>query len=73
MKNIYLDYAATTPTDHRVIKAMKPYWYKNFANPSSLYNLGQKVKTDTYVWTLRTKYQDGDREFFYRGHVNILP
>ena len=46
MKNIYLDYAATTPTDHRVIKAMKPYWYKNFANPSSLYNLGQKVKTD---------------------------
>ena len=34
---------------------------------------GQKVKTDTYVWTLRTKYQDGDREFFYRGHVNILP
>ena len=46
MKDIYLDYAATTPTAQKVIKAMKPYWHKNFANPSSLYNLGQKVKKD---------------------------
>ena len=30
MKDIYLDYAATTPTAQRVIKAMKPYWHKNF-------------------------------------------
>jgi len=33
MKNkIYLDYAATTPTDPRVVKAMMPYFTKNFAN-----------------------------------------
>ena len=44
MKDIYLDYAATTPTAQRVIKAMKPYWHKNFGNPSSLYKLGQNTK-----------------------------
>ena len=33
---------------------------------------GQPCKTDTYVWTLRTKYRDGDRKFEYRGHVNLL-
>ncbi|PIR06496.1 MAG: cysteine desulfurase NifS [Candidatus Komeilibacteria bacterium CG11_big_fil_rev_8_21_14_0_20_36_20] len=40
-KSIYLDYAATTPTDPRVVKAMQPYWSKNFGNPSSLYRLGR--------------------------------
>ena len=46
MKNIYLDYAATTPTDKRVVKAMKPYWNKYYGNPSSLYKLGVKTKND---------------------------
>lgn len=43
-KHIYLDHAATTPTDPRVVKAMAPYWTKNFANPSSLYYIGQRAK-----------------------------
>ncbi len=38
---IYLDHAATTPTDPTVVKAMAPFWTRNFANPSALYSLGQ--------------------------------
>jgi cysteine desulfurase len=42
-KLIYLDYAATTPMDPRVLKAMAPYWSKVFANPSALYKPGQEA------------------------------
>jgi cysteine desulfurase len=41
MKRIYLDYAATTPVDDRVITAMLPYFRENFGNPSSLHRFGQ--------------------------------
>ena len=41
---IYLDYAATTPTDPEVIKAMEPYFFEKFGNASSLYSLGQEAK-----------------------------
>jgi cysteine desulfurase len=43
-KNIYLDYAATTPVDPAVIKAMAPYWGQAFGNPSSLYKQGIEAK-----------------------------
>ena len=42
-KQIYLDYAATTPVDTRVLKAMQPYWSHEFANPSALYKGGVKA------------------------------
>jgi cysteine desulfurase len=38
---IYLDHAATTPVDQRVLKSMEPFWSKNFANPSALYKSGR--------------------------------
>ncbi len=45
MKNrIYLDYAATTPVDLRVLRAMAPYFSKKFGNASSLHSFGQEVK-----------------------------
>ncbi len=44
MKRIYLDYAATTPTDPEVVKAMLPYFTDAFGNPSSLYSYGQDNK-----------------------------
>jgi cysteine desulfurase len=44
MKRIYLDYAATTPTDPEVVKAMLPYFTDSFGNPSSLYSYGQDNK-----------------------------
>src|SRR3972149_6133714 len=39
---IYLDYAATTPVDPRVIDAMLPYFGQVFGNPSSVHRLGQQ-------------------------------
>jgi len=41
---IYLDHAATTPTDKRVIKTMKPYFDIKYGNPSSQHQLGQQAK-----------------------------
>ncbi|MBS1249550.1 MAG: Cysteine desulfurase IscS [Chloroflexi bacterium] len=43
MKPIYLDYAATTPVDHRVLEAMSPYFTQHFGNPSSVHRFGQKA------------------------------
>ncbi len=44
MKQIYLDYAATTPTHPEVVKAMLPYFTDAFGNPSSIYSRGQEAK-----------------------------
>lgn len=41
MENIYLDYAATTPVDPRVARAMAPYFSARFGNPSSIHSFGQ--------------------------------
>ncbi len=44
MKRIYLDYAATTPTDPEVARVMSPYFTDRFGNPSSTYSYGQEAK-----------------------------
>lgn len=36
-RNIYLDYAAATPVDRRVLSAMEPFFSEKFHNPSSDY------------------------------------
>lgn len=43
-KKIYLDYAATTYTDPRVLKAMFPYFGKVFGNAGSLHQAGREAK-----------------------------
>jgi len=40
---IYLDYAATTPVDSRVLEAMIPYFCDVFSNPSSKHTCGRKA------------------------------
>ncbi|MEW6028625.1 MAG: cysteine desulfurase family protein [Chloroflexota bacterium] len=40
-ERIYLDYAATTPVDPRVLDAMAPYFTASFGNPSSVHRYGQ--------------------------------
>ena len=44
MKHIYLDYAATTPVDKRVVKEMQPYFSEKFGNTMSLHFFGQEAK-----------------------------
>lgn len=41
---LYLDYAATSPIDTEVLKAMQPYLTKHFGNPSSLYSIGKEAR-----------------------------
>ena len=44
MKRIYLDHAATTPVDPRVVEAMLPYFHEVFGNPSSVHAIGQDAR-----------------------------
>lgn len=44
MKTIYLDHAATCPTDPKVIDAMLPYFAENYGNPSSIYSLSRTTR-----------------------------
>jgi cysteine desulfurase len=44
-KLVYLDYAATTPMDPRVVEAMLPYFSEEFGNPSSVHGYGQRAET----------------------------
>ncbi len=41
---IYLDHAATTPLDERVLEAMLPYLRDHWGNPSSLYAEAQEAR-----------------------------
>lgn len=41
---VYLDYAATTPVDPRVLEAMLPYFRQIFGNPSSVHTYGQRAE-----------------------------
>ncbi len=43
-QTIYLDHAATTPTDTEVVKAMVPYFHEKYGNPSSLYKIGRETR-----------------------------
>ena len=43
-KRIYLDHAATTPLDKRVLKAMLPFFSGKFGNAGSLHSFGQEAR-----------------------------
>ena len=51
-RRIYLDYAAATPVDKRVVRAMRPYDTACFANPSAIHKEG--VAARRAVETART-------------------
>jgi cysteine desulfurase len=41
---VYLDYAASTPVDERVLARMLPYFGGDFGNPSSIHRFGQEAE-----------------------------
>ncbi len=43
-RKLYLDYAATTPVDPKVVEEMRPYLTEDFGNTASLHRFGQKAK-----------------------------
>jgi cysteine desulfurase len=42
---IYMDHAATTAVDPRVVEAMLPYFSSDYGNPSSPYRLAERART----------------------------
>jgi cysteine desulfurase len=44
MKRVYMDHAAATPVRKPVIEAMLPYFDEHFGNPSTVYDMGSKIK-----------------------------
>ncbi len=49
MEKVYLDYAASTPVDPAVEKAMKPYFGKIFGNPNALHGFGQEASRAVFA------------------------
>ncbi len=69
MRQVYLDYSATTPVKEAVLKEMIPYFTENFGNPSSLYTIGAKSKEALEIARERVaKLINADsREIFFTG------
>jgi cysteine desulfurase len=44
MRQVYLDYSATTPVKKEVLDAMIPYFTEYYGNPSSLYSVSEPSK-----------------------------
>ena len=42
MKQVYLDYSATTPVKEEVVREMLPFFTERYGNPSSLYSDSMK-------------------------------
>ena len=43
-EKIYLDYAATTPVDGRVLQTMLPFFDQAYGNPASIHQFGQEAE-----------------------------
>ncbi len=44
MERVYMDHAAATPVKRTVLDAMLPYFDREFGNPSTVYEIGSRVK-----------------------------
>ncbi|MES0446648.1 MAG: cysteine desulfurase family protein [Desulfobacterales bacterium] len=44
MNSVYMDHASATPVREPVIEAMMPYFDQHFGNPSTVYDMGSKIK-----------------------------
>jgi len=75
MKEFYLDYAATTPIDKRVLKFVEPYLTSHFHNPSSLHT--HAIENKKAINDSRKKIADAigampDEIFFTSGGTESI-
>ncbi len=69
MDRIYLDYAASTPVDPEVLRAILPYFAEKFGNPGSLHSFGQEamaavdISRETIAKAIRADF----REIIFTG------
>ena len=68
-KRIYMDYAATTYTDERVVKAMMPYFNTIFGNAGSLHEFGRESKDAIFIArkTIATILNCAPEEIYFTG------
>lgn len=69
MHTVYLDHAATTPMDSRVVDAMRPYFTTEYGNPSSLYADGRRAKEalDRARRAIATVFHCSPEELIFTG------
>lgn len=67
MKQVYLDYSATTPVKREVLDEMIPYFSEKFGNPSSLYEMGFESKDALTLARSRVAHLIGasEREIYF--------
>ncbi len=67
MREVYLDYSATTPVKEEVLEEMMPYFTEKFGNPSSLYAKGLEAKEALVLARSRVAKLIGadEREIFF--------
>lgn len=61
IKPIYLDYAAATPMDERVLQSMQPYFIDKFYNPSATYLAAKAVSQDLLSARMKVAHWIGAR------------
>ncbi len=70
MRQVYLDYSATTPVKPEVLEEMLPHFSVKFGNPSSLYHIGFEAKDEMQQARMRLANLIGaswDEIFFTSG------
>jgi len=67
LREVYLDYSATTPVKQEVLEEMLPYFTEKYGNPSSLYAKGFEAKEGLMLARTRVAELIGaqDREIYF--------
>jgi cysteine desulfurase len=68
-RRVYLDYAASTPVAEEVLRAMEPYWNREFGNAGGLHEEGRHAYSglETSRKTLATLLGAGSDEVIFTG------
>lgn len=69
MRRVYVDYAATTPLDPKVLEAMTPYFTSVYGNASSIHSFGTEARQaiEDARKTVSTVMNAKPRELIFTG------